>query len=48
VADGATAGLEEFVPAVLLAEPEPKYPATLLSAGLDGVVLQQIRFVAAH
>jgi TonB family protein len=35
----ATTRLEGFEPAILLAQPTPKYPAALLSAGLAGVVL---------
>jgi TonB family protein len=35
----ATTGIVGFEPAVLLAQPQPEYPATLRSAGLAGVVL---------
>ena len=39
----ATTMLEGFAPAVLLAQPAPKYPAVLHSAGLSGTVM--IEFV---
>ena len=35
----ATSAPAGFEPAILLSQPEPKYPATLLSAGLAGAVL---------
>ena len=35
----ATTVLEGFAPAVLLAQPSPKYPAVLHSAGLSGTVM---------